>query len=198
MSQPNHWISSTILLSVLKQHPKGMSEHALLLWLKEKNHIQLEPDEFHDMMKLFRVHFLLFHRLYQLQDELHASKQGSLSIHSLRIHYLPYYACEDALILNDPLRVYYLDLNNLKDTNEVDLEEMLAKFWTSLGHLDAQAHGYQKRQDALKLLDLDTSATDKEIKHAWRRLAMQHHPDRGGDEEQIKALNQAVSVLLSR
>ena len=197
MSQPRDWISSTLLLSVLKQHPKGISEHALLMWLKEHNHIQLEPDEFHDMMKLFRVHFLLFHRLYHLKDELHATQQGSLSIHALNIRNLPYHACKDALVQSDPLRSYYLDFNNLNDTGEVELEDMLARFWSSYVNVDVKDNDSQQRQQALKLLELHPEATDKEIKYAWRRLAMQHHPDRGGDEEQIKALNQAVSVLLS-
>jgi len=198
MSQPRDWISSTLLLSVLKQHPKGMSEHALLMWLKKHNHIQLEPDEFHDMMKLFRVHFLLFHRLYHLKDELHATQQGSLNIHTLSIRFLPYQEANAALVIEDPLRSYYLDFNNLRDTNQKNLDEMLANFWTSLGRLESKNNPCPKRQQALDLLELDSGATDKEVKRAWRRLAMKHHPDRGGDEEQIKALNQAVSLLLSR
>jgi len=198
MSQTENWLSSKILLSVLQQHPEGIREHALLMWLKKHNHIQLEPDGFHDTMKLFRIHFLLFHRLYQLKDELHATQQGSLNIHTLSIRFLPYKESTAALVMEDPLRAYYLDFNNLKDTKEKELDEMLASFWTSLGRLESKSNLCPKRQQALDLLELDSSATDKEVKRAWRRLAMKHHPDRGGDEEQIKALNHAVSLLLSR
>ena len=198
MSQSQDWLSSKILLSVLQEHPEGISEHALLMWLQKHNHIHFESDEFHNTMKLFRIHFLLFHRLYQLKDELHATQQGSLNIHTLSIRFLPYQEATAGLVIEDPLRTYYLDFSNLQDTNEKELDEMLANFWTSLGRFEAKNNLCQKRQQALDMLELDSSATDKEVKRAWRRLAMKHHPDRGGDEEQIKALNHAVSLLLSR
>lgn len=34
-----------------------------------------------------------------------------------------------------------------------------------------------------------------EIERRYKRLARQHHPDRGGDEEQMKAVNEAWRVL---
>ena len=39
------------------------------------------------------------------------------------------------------------------------------------------------------LLGLTSSATTEEIKRSYRRMALKHHPDRGGDAEKFKALS---------
>ena len=41
------------------------------------------------------------------------------------------------------------------------------------------------------MLEVASSATQAELKAAYRRLVKQHHPDAGGDEERILALNAA-------
>lgn len=45
------------------------------------------------------------------------------------------------------------------------------------------------------LLGVDKSATTDEIKKAFRKLALKHHPDRGGDKEKFQELNMAHEVL---
>jgi len=40
-------------------------------------------------------------------------------------------------------------------------------------------------------------ATPADIKKAYRKLAMKHHPDKGGDEKQFKQINEANDVLTS-
>ena len=44
-------------------------------------------------------------------------------------------------------------------------------------------------------LGISKSASTDEIKKAFRRLAVKHHPDRGGDEAKFKELNEAYEVL---
>ena len=46
-------------------------------------------------------------------------------------------------------------------------------------------------QDPYEVLEVASSATQAELKAAYRRLVKQHHPDAGGDEERILALNAA-------
>lgn len=192
MSHAQQWLSSDALLDLLQSRPEGMSEHELLKTLHQLGYIQLDADSYHDLMKLFRMHFLLFHRLYNLRDELHAKGQWSLGIHALSIRVLPYRIAKQGVVAEDQLRRYYLDLSHLDCTSELMLEQMLAGFW-SLRRCPVDALA---QQQALQLLGLDEKASNKQIKQAWRRMAMRHHPDRGGDDETIKQLNQAVALLL--
>jgi len=46
-----------------------------------------------------------------------------------------------------------------------------------------------------KLLEVDKSSSDSEIKKAYRRLAVKHHPDKGGDPEKFKEITRAYEVL---
>ncbi|WP_255440932.1 J domain-containing protein [Synechococcus sp. HK01-R] len=53
------------------------------------------------------------------------------------------------------------------------------------------------RQSDWLLLDLEPGATAAEIKQAYRQLAMQHHPDQGGEQEQFIAITEACQRLLA-
>jgi curved DNA-binding protein len=44
-------------------------------------------------------------------------------------------------------------------------------------------------------LGVDKTATQAEIKKAYRKLSMQYHPDKGGDEEKFKQVAQAYAVV---
>src|SRR5690348_11273137 len=50
--------------------------------------------------------------------------------------------------------------------------------------------------DYYTILGVPKSASQDEIKKAYRKLAHQHHPDKqGGDEKKFKELNEAYQVL---
>ena len=49
--------------------------------------------------------------------------------------------------------------------------------------------------DYYNILGVTPNASDSDIKAAYRKLAMQHHPDRGGDSTQFAKINQAYEVL---
>lgn len=49
--------------------------------------------------------------------------------------------------------------------------------------------------DYYSILGVSKSASQDEIKKAFRKLAMQYHPDKGGDETKFKQINEAYSVL---
>jgi DnaJ family protein A protein 2 len=50
-------------------------------------------------------------------------------------------------------------------------------------------------EEARKILGLETSADEKQIKSAYKKLAFIHHPDKGGDPEQFKRIGQAYHRL---
>ena len=49
--------------------------------------------------------------------------------------------------------------------------------------------------DYYSTLGLKRGASDDEIKKAYRKLAMQHHPDRGGDQNKFKEISTAYEAL---
>ena len=44
-------------------------------------------------------------------------------------------------------------------------------------------------------LGINKNASDDEIKTAYRKMAMKHHPDRGGDEKKFKEVEEAYRTL---
>ncbi|HEV2882937.1 MAG TPA: DnaJ domain-containing protein [Pyrinomonadaceae bacterium] len=52
-----------------------------------------------------------------------------------------------------------------------------------------------ERRDYYMVLGAERDDTREEIERRYKRLAVEHHPDRGGDEEEMKAINEAWGVL---
>ena len=77
-----------------------------------------------------------------------------------------------------------------------------------VGYSSNQAFTHSSNQkDPYRVLGIDSSATDDEVKRAYRRMAMKYHPDRvaGMSEElqrnaaeQMKEINQAYEVIKDR
>lgn len=51
------------------------------------------------------------------------------------------------------------------------------------------------KRDYYEILGIGKNASADEIKKAYRKLAIEHHPDRGGDEAKFKELSEAYEVL---
>ncbi len=51
------------------------------------------------------------------------------------------------------------------------------------------------KRDYYEVLGVSKSASADEIKKAFRKLAVEHHPDKGGDETKFKEINEAYEVL---
>jgi hypothetical protein len=173
---------------LLDEYPDGLSEQALLHYLRLPPHELMPSLPPGDSLGLFQSHFLLFHTLYSLRDLLREEQLGELEISPLLIRIRPYVQGESALNEVEPLREYYLDLEQLHGTDAEAVEQLLSGFWQQLGIEDEKAQ-------ALATLQLQEPVTLNEVKAQYRRLAMQHHPDRGGDAARMHDLNHALSIL---
>jgi len=179
------------LRHLLEEFPAGVSEFELIQGLRQKKTVDFIDNRFDDNLTLFQSHFLLFHHLYHLQSLLWSSQEGNLSISPLSIKLSEYQEGESHLQQRDPLRNYYIDTDNLENTTREEIDTLLANFW--------EHYLNPTRQDAaLDLLGLEDPVNDTEIKHRYRKLVMEHHPDRGGDTVRLQSLNEAIGILFGK
>lgn len=177
---------------ILHDSDEGISEYELITRLEAYPELaNLLERKNSDSLTLFRIHFLVCHVLYLLLDEWHQSGRAHLEITPLLIRILPYTDGDVSIVTEDKVREYYLDLKNLVETDEKDVDELLASFWIGMNR-------YEHRDEALEVLGLTDPVEDKTIRNTYRSLVMQHHPDRGGDKEIIQQLNDAAHLLLKK
>ena len=177
-----------LVADILQQHPQGLSEYELLGKLRELDALPDETLTATSHLELFQVHFLLFHVLYQLRDEYWKQQKAHLEISPLKIQFLPYRKATTDLSEADPVKEYYQDLSNLEQTDSDDVIELLSRFWMRM-------EGGEQRRQALQTLGLDDGADFATIKKRYRELAMQHHPDRGGEAGKLQEMNAAMAWL---
>merc|ERR1711934_188822 len=68
------------------------------------------------------------------------------------------------------------------------------------GGMGGQGMGGGRRKDVdttklYKVLGVEKNATGSEIKKAYRKLAVKHHPDKGGDPDTFKEISKAYDIL---
>lgn len=182
------------ILRILEAHPGGITEYELMKKLSESNlpfpGEKTRPSD----LELFRSHFLLFHVLYRLRDHLLSERRYLLSIFCLEIKLYPYEETGDQRVEAtapaeaEPMRDYYLDLENMEKVGEEDVKRMLKDFFRRL-----EAH--YRREEDLAVLGLPPGTELKTVKKRYRSLAFEHHPDRGGDEKEFRRIGEAMERL---
>ncbi len=178
----------SLLLELLTASPSGLGEHELIARVRQTGRTRALLCEIKDNLTLFQAHFLLFHALYNLRETLWRQRRGHLEINPLKIRVLPYADGAAGLSERDPLRDYYMDRSNFETTTAEDVDRLLKAFWSKLYH---SSH----RKEALEVLGLEDPVDDATIKECYRRLAMRHHPDRGGDKQRLQIINAAMMSL---
>ncbi len=178
------------VLQLLQAAPDGIAEYTLIQQLKDRHSGHVPNLPLADKLVLFRTHFLLFNALYRLRDRLWQEQTHLLEISPLCIRLLPYQPGNAALSERDELRDYYLDMSQLRDTDERDVERLLTSFWTRM-------QGGEEKQAALELFELANERTLDlpRIKLRYRQMVSAHHPDRGGSTERLQSINLAMEIL---
>lgn len=54
---------------------------------------------------------------------------------------------------------------------------------------------FDSQKDYYEILGANERATPRDLERLYKRRAAQHHPDKGGSEEEMKSLNEAYGVL---
>lgn len=184
---------SAAVEATLRQHPQGLSELDLIRALQRPPWSLVGTVDYSSPTELYPVHFLLFHVLYRLRDEL--LEQGeTLTIAPLTICLSPsgkVVAGDGPPDLSDPLRAFYLDLSQY-DLSDQAIQRMVEDFWAGRSHRPQP----EELEAALEDLGLTELPSDfATVKHTFRRAVMKAHPDRGGSTEKVQTLNQAFALL---
>ncbi|UCM44725.1 DNA-J related domain-containing protein [Aeromonas dhakensis] len=174
------------LLALLRQASGSYKVHELLAELRRQEFIPPLPG---DEQQLFRLNFLIMNALYQLQAELHDEGWWLLiSTLDIRIEPLAPRNTASALARGEALRSYYLDWQVFWQTDREEVEALLGSFWRAYAR-------DEHRAEALILFALPAGAGPDAIRRRWRELALQHHPDRGGDADTFIRLRWAWEHL---
>ncbi len=174
---------------ILRENPAGMREYDLMEALDQRCVEGFGQAAFANHLSMFQSHFLLFHCLYVLRNRLHEKNSAGLDIHCLLIRLTPLSKENSGLPQrHDPLCEYYLDLSNFEQTDAKEVDRMMNSFWYRFVAMD-------DRQQALDQLGLADPVDYGDIKTKYRRLVMEHHPDRGGDHDRLQDINEAMRTL---
>lgn len=178
----------TVLLTWLKQQPLELNEFLLIKKLQKENYEGFPNVSLTDTMALFKMHFILHHALYRLQQRLLVEQNYCLNINAIKIQLFPYHAGQIAISEYDVMRDYYLNWDNFEKMTGEKLENLLNNFWQKF-------YAKNEYQQALAILELKEPTNYELIKKRYRILVGQHHPDRGGDKEKLQQINQAMEIL---
>lgn len=183
----------TTLLEVKLSQGEAFSEYQLIHWLQQPEQNLFSATALTHSASLFHCHFLVMHVLYCLQQRWLDQRTALLDISAVHIQKKPWVngQMKQSLGHVDPLASYYLDLTNLH-TSEDEINRLLQRFWHTMLSPKASA------EEDFATLELANTASAKEIQQQFRRLAMQHHPDRGGNSERFHAIQTAYQRLIKK
>jgi len=177
---------------ILEQAESKMSEYELLKAL------ELNGDDFGEDapagsdLALFRQHFLIMNALYSLQPKF-LDKGFKLCISALDIYLMPVGIDAGSALSTDSdhaIRAYYLDWNEFTASNQESVNKLLDSFWRRYLNQDHY-------QNALDVLGLTEDFDYQSIKTQYRKLASEHHPDKGGCKVKFNEIREAYEVMIS-
>jgi len=194
------------VLGILKDSQSHISLYQLMKILEQTGYdLDQSSDEASQELKLFRKNFVVMNALYQLKQDLVGSGY-CMNISSLKIQIISTNESDsnsNSLITDEnkhdkvhqPLSDYYLNWGNYYQTDEQDVAGLLTQFWNSYKQFDQQHCEVDKRLDSMQLLGVQSTASWKDIQHAYRQLVTVYHPDKGGDSLKFIKIREAYLFL---
>lgn len=188
--EPSNPLNSD-LLQFIAQTDLPVSEYKLLQQVRQHPLLETLATENADL-QLFRQHFVVMNSLYQLRTILwpfhYELNISALAITLTQREQVNSIFSSEAIDGYDELASYYLDWQVLNETDEDDVERLLNNFWKRLS-------GVAGQDEALNELGLTSAATATEITRQYRKLALQYHPDRGGNSDKFQKITEAYQRL---
>ncbi|MGL6011350.1 MAG: DNA-J related domain-containing protein [Shewanella oncorhynchi] len=181
------------LLTVLQASNQSWKIHHLATELQTQGLIhQLDENPGND---LFKRNFLLMNALFELQEILLPKQWLQVKAMEIQIFRLVPSNVNLLIMQDTSLREYYLDWNNY-DTSENVVRELLEAFWSNYKSYIGLNINLMNKGNALRVFELDESATARDIRKQWRRLALKWHPDRpDGDAARFREVCEAWQSL---
>jgi len=181
------------LLSLLQSSNHSWKVHHLAAELQQKGLLQ-NLDE-NSQKALFKQNFLLMNALFELQQMLLPNSWLQVKSMEIQIFRIIPSDLNQQLCEADALRDYYMDWRNY-DTCPNIIQEMLESFWNRYEQYIGANPNLMHKTQALRVFELDDSATDKMVRKQWRKLALMWHPDReGGDAAKFRQVCEAWQTL---
>ncbi len=178
------------ILHLLRDQSDGISEYEIMQAFAEHDVYSALAEE--DQLALFQKHFITMNALYELQHQLWQDEDIFLEVSPLKIQIVTSQQVSEstgiAVSATEKLSEYYRDWNNFNNTSEADVIDLLGNFWQRFTSQD-------KRQAAYEVLEIELDADIHKIKESYRRLAAQHHPDKGGEQAMFIRVRQAYEIL---
>lgn len=98
------------------------------------------------------------------------------------------FACDRWSDIADNMRGIVKTIEALRGIDRWGTGDMVEQAFTGFAALAAPEQPFQ-------VLGVSATASKEEIDRAYKRLAAQHHPDRGGDEQRMARINAARDAL---
>lgn len=176
------------LESIVLQSRGVQTEQSLL----QRLGLQLTSAPADPQLALFQRHFIVQHLLYQLQQQWSDQQFAWLDIGLAKVQLHEY--TDQQLNEYDHGRArYYLDWQHFYQMSSATLKQQLDDFWNYIQQ-PLVAESMSLRQ-ACEQLQLDWPCSLLQLKRQYRSLALQHHPDRGGDSQLFVRVRQAYQRL---
>ena len=212
-----------VVLSILKETNEPVSLYSLMQRIEEAGYSLVNNNEagcdtagnvdeentdevkpLSDSLRLFRKNFVVMNALYQIKKSLQDTGY-KLSISSLSItlteesshkgQNLALDGLDEDIRVDSALSDYYLDWGNYRASNQKLVDDLLGNFWKHFTKYNTFCADKDKRSYALKVLGVESDASWKNIKEAYRNKVAMYHPDKGGTSAQFIEIREAYQIL---
>ena len=153
-------------------------------------------------LRMFRKNFVVMNALYQLQRDFKNSGYY-LCISSLKIALYQSDSVDQRalteldvdLLADQKMSEYYLDWGNFESADDDAVNRLLNGFWERYNEYQNNQNRIDKRLDALRTLELESSASWEDIQQSYRKKVMMCHPDKGGSNKYFIEIREAYQTL---